>query len=131
VIAAVETIAGVLLVDVDTEEVLGDGDPLSETERPEVALPRLVAAAAAGSTVVAVVDRKPPLAISHDGGRTWHEGGRGLPTGFAVAVAPEQPDLILYAARDRLYVSSDGGTFWRRLEPELPDIQAVAWLTEH
>ena len=44
-------------------------------------LPRLVAAAAAGSTVVAVVDTKPPLVVSHDAGATWRESGRGLPAG--------------------------------------------------
>jgi hypothetical protein len=51
-----------------------------------------------------------------------------LPAGFAVAVAESDPDRILFAARNRLYLSTDGGTFWRRLEPELPDILAVAWL---
>jgi hypothetical protein len=35
---------------------------------------------------------------------------------------------MLYAARNRLYVSTNGGVFWRRLEPELPDILALAWL---
>ena len=46
-----------------------------------LALPRVVAAAAAGSTVVAVVDRKPPLVVSHDAGITWRETGGGLPPG--------------------------------------------------
>ena len=36
--------------------------------RPSLNLPRVVAAAAAGSTVVAVVDAKPPLLVSHDAG---------------------------------------------------------------
>jgi hypothetical protein len=128
VTAAVETIEGVLLVDVETERVLGPGDELPATERPELPLPRVVAAAAVGSTVVAVIERRPPLAVSHDGGRTWRETGGGLPPGFAVAVDEENPDRILYAARNRLYVSTDGGTFWKRLEPELPDVLAVAWL---
>ena len=44
-------------------------------------LPRLVAAAAAGATVFAVVDTKPPLVVSHDAGTTWRESGRGLPPG--------------------------------------------------
>lgn len=126
--AAVETVDGVLLVDVETERVLGPGDELPEAERPELSLPRVVAAAAVGSTVVAVIERRPPLAVSHDGGRTWRETGGGLPPGFAVAVDDENPDRILYAARNRLYVSTDGGTFWKRLEPELPDVLAVAWL---
>jgi hypothetical protein len=128
VTAAVETADGVLLVDVETETLLGAGTELPHVERPPVGLPRVVATAASGSTVVAVIDRRPPLAVSHDGGRTWHEAGGGLPAGFAIAVADDDPDRMLFAARNRLYVSTDGGTFWRRLEPELPDILDVAWL---
>lgn len=128
-IAAVATVAeGVLLVDLEEETLLGAGDALPEQPVPSVELPRLVAAAATGSTVVAVLDRRPPLAVSHDGGSTWRESGRGLPPGFAVAVADSDPDLIVFAARNQLYVSRDGGTFWRRLEPELPDIAGVAVL---
>ena len=126
--AAVETADGVLLVDVETETVLGAGTELPQLERPPVGLPRVVATAASGSTIVAVIDRRPPLAVSHDGGRTWRETGGGLPAGFAVAVADDDPDRILFAARNRLYISTDGGIFWRRLEPELPDVHAVAWL---
>ena len=98
-------------------------DPLG----PEVALPRVVATAAAGSTVVAVVDRRPPLAVSHDAGLTWREAGGGLPAGRAVAISDDNPDLVLYAARNRLYLSTDGARFWRALTPELPEIQAVAF----
>jgi hypothetical protein len=32
---------------------------------------------------------------------------------------------MLFAARNRLYLSENGGIFWRSLVPELPDIQAV------
>jgi len=126
--AAVETIEGILLVDVETETVLGAGTELPPVERPPVGLPRVVATAASGSTVVAVIDRRPPLAVSHDGGRTWRESGGGLPAGFAVDVADADPDRILFAARNHLYVSTDGGTFWHRLEVELPDIFGLAWL---
>jgi hypothetical protein len=42
-------------------------------------------------------------------------------------VDPDAPDRILYAARNRLYLSIDGGRFWRSLAPELPDIEAVSW----
>jgi hypothetical protein len=128
VTAAVETVDGIVLVDVDAETVVGTDDELPAAERPPVELPRVVATAAAGSTVVAVIDRRPPLAISNDAGRTWREAGGGLPAGFAVAVHEDDPDRMLYAARNRLYLSTNGGTFWRRLEPELPDITAVAWL---
>jgi hypothetical protein len=34
---------------------------------------------------------------------------------------------VLYGARNRLYVSGDGGTFWRALGVELPEIRDVAW----
>jgi hypothetical protein len=101
-----------------------------DVERLGLELPRLVAASQAGSTVVAVVDRRPPLVISHDGGATWSEAGGGLPAGFDVAVDPADPDRVLFAARNRLYLSTDGGRFWRSLAPELPDVEAVGWATE-
>jgi hypothetical protein len=127
VTAAVRTLAGTFLVDLETEEVVGETEPF-EPARVTVELPRVVAAAAAGSTVVAVVDRRPPLAISNDAGRTWREAGGGLPTGFAVAIDEENPDLLVFAARNRLYLSENGGVFWRALVPELPDIEAVAFV---
>ncbi|HVH50799.1 MAG TPA: hypothetical protein VM690_01530 [Gaiellaceae bacterium] len=126
-IAVVETSDGVLLVDVEEEVVVGPGE-LPETDAPAVELLRVVATARAGATVVAVVDRRPPVAISRDGGATWTEAGGGLPAGFAVAIAEDDPDRMLYAARNRLYVSMNGGVFWRALTLELPDISAVAWI---
>ena len=45
--------------------------------------------------------------------------------GFAVAVYEDNPDVMLFAARNRLYLSENGGMFWRALVPELPDVQAV------
>jgi hypothetical protein len=128
VIAAVATAEGVLLVDVEEETVLAQGTELPPLEAPHVDLPRVVATAGAGSTVVAVVDRRPPLAISNDAGATWREAGGGLPAGFAVAVAEDDPDRMLYAARNRLYLSTNGGVFWRSLAPDLPDVAAVAWI---
>ncbi len=56
---------------------------------------------------------------------TWRESGRGLPPGRAVAIAADDPDTIVYAARNRLYVSRDGGVFWHALDAELPEIEAV------
>jgi hypothetical protein len=129
VIAWVATAEGVLEVDVEDEVVLGGVDVDVQRERPELGLPRLLAAAAAGITVVALVDRRPPLLVSYDSGETWQEAGAGLPPGFDVAVDPRDPDRILYAARNRLYLSTDGGRFWNVLVPELPDIEAVAWST--
>jgi hypothetical protein len=126
-IGAVQTADGVIEVDLDEEEVLGfeEGRRLEPAEAVPVSLPRVLAAAAYGSTVVAVVDTKPPLMVSHDAGRTWRESGRGLPAGRAVAIA-DDPDVVLYATRNRLYVSRDGGRFWQVLPFELPEIEAVA-----
>ena len=123
--ALVGTVDGVFEVDLVEEVVLGAADANVERPTLEVELPRVVAAAASGSTVIAVVDRRPPLAVSNDAGRTWRESGGGLPAGRAVAIAEENPDLVLYAARNRLYLSTDGGRFWRALAPELPEIEAV------
>jgi hypothetical protein len=122
--ALARTFAGTFAIDLEDEEVIGEVD---EFEPPHVSveLPRVVAAAASGATIVAVVDRRPPLAISNDAGRTWREAGGGLPPGFAIAVHEDNPDLMLFAARNRLYLSENGGIFWRALVPELPDIQAV------
>jgi hypothetical protein len=119
---------GVYAVDVENDELVGhepDGK-LDTPPGPALGLPLVVAAVASGSTVVAVLERRPPLAVSHDAGRTWREAGGGLPPGRAVAIADEDPDVVLYAARNRLYVSSDGGRFWHALAPELPEIHAVA-----
>jgi hypothetical protein len=127
VIAAVRTASGTYLVDLEAEEVLGAGEDF-EPARIKVELPRVVAAAASGATIVAVVDRRPPLALSNDAGSTWREAGGGLPAGFAIAIDEDNPDLMLFAARNRLYLSENGGVFWRSLVPELPEIQAVAFL---
>jgi hypothetical protein len=130
VIARVRTAEGVVEVDVEEEAVLGEVEAAVDHERLELSLPRLVAASAAGATIVAVVDRRPPLVVSYDAGATWVEAGGGLPPGFDVAVHPDDPDQVLYAARNRLYVSADGGRFWRSLAPELPDVEAVTWVRE-
>ena len=125
--AVVVTAAGTWLVDLESEELVTEVDAGVAPETVEVDLPRVVAAARSGSTVVAVVKRRPPLAISHDAGRTWREAGGGLPKGTAVAVDPDNPDRIVYAARNRLFVSTDGGRFWRALVLELPEIITVAF----
>jgi hypothetical protein len=127
VIAHVRTTEGVVAVDVEEEVVVGEVAAAVDVERLALDLPRLVAASAAGATVVAVVDRRPPLVVSYDAGATWNETGGGLPPGFDVAVDPDDPDRILFAARNRLHLSTDGGRFWRSLAPELPDVEAVAW----
>jgi hypothetical protein len=127
--AAVGTVDGVYLVDLEDETImpLGADEELPPRPPVDVSLPLLVDAAASGSTVIAVVDRRPPLVVSHDAGRTWHETGGGLPRGRAVAIADDDPDLVLYAARNRLYLSRDGGRFWSALTVELPEILRIAF----
>jgi hypothetical protein len=128
VIAHVQTTDGLAVVDLEDETVLelDPGRTIESAGRPSVSLPRVVDAAAAGSTVIAVVDAKPPLMVSHDAGRTWRAAGRGLPAGRAVAISADDPDIVLYGARNRLYLSRDGGRFWSGLALELPEIEALA-----
>ena len=122
----VATVAGTFEVDLETEEI----EPVDvELEAPAplaLNLPRVVASAAAGTTVVAVVATKPPLLVSHDAGATWRASGRGLPPGRAVAIADDDPDTIVFAGRNRLYVSRNGGVFWTALAVELPEITDIS-----
>jgi len=123
--ALVQTVDGVFEVDLEEELVLGSSSTEVEQQEVPLSLPLVVAAAASGSTVIAVVDRRPPLAVSNDAGRTWREAGGGLPPGRAIAISEDDPDHVVYAARNRLYESRNGGVFWRALAPELPEIEAV------
>jgi hypothetical protein len=126
----VATADGVLTI--DPEEGIVDvetGAQLTPPPPVPVSLPGVRASVASGSTVVALVDRRPPLAISYDAGRTWHESGGGLPRGRAIAIDDDDPDLILFAARNRVWSSSDGGRFWQSLAIDLPEIEAVAFGT--
>ena len=127
--AFAETSFGIATVDLEADELveLEAGDPLPRTNVEGLSLPRLLAADACGSRIVALVDRKPPLLVSDDAGATWREAGGGLPAGRAVAISREHPDLVLFASESRLHVSVDGGRFWHVLAPELEGISAVAW----
>jgi hypothetical protein len=124
-IAIVSTADGAFAIDLDTEEVEPYEGTLEPVEVPILNLPRLVAASAAGATVLAVIDTKPPLVVSHDAGATWRESGRGLPAGRAIAISDDDPDTAVFAARNRLYVTRDGGVFWNALAVELPEIEAL------
>ena len=124
-IALVATAAGAFAIDLEDGSV-APADGFDTEPQPLLNLPRLVAAAAIGPTVVAVVDAKPPLLLSYDAGVTWRASGRGLPSGRAVAIAADDPDTIVFAARNRLYLSRDGGVFWSAVSGELPEISAVA-----
>jgi hypothetical protein len=123
--AIVSTREGWFAVDLDNEELEACDPPLTQPEIEKPGLPRVLDADASGSTVIALVDARPPLLVSYDAGTTWNESGRGLPPGVAVALSPDDPDLGVYATRDRLYLTRDGGRFWRRLEPELDAIEDV------
>ena len=124
----VECAIGTVEVDLDEDEVVDDSaEAVPPTSPPAVDLPLVVAAAAHGSTVIAVVDRRPPLVVSNDGGLTWREAGAGLRPGVAVAISPDHPDLVVYATAERLHVSRDGGRFWTALTVELPEITSVAF----
>jgi hypothetical protein len=126
--ALVACALGTAEVDLDEEAVVEIADDeLERAPSPDLDLPLVVAAAAHGSTVVAVVDRRPPLVVSSDGGATWREAGAGLGPGVAVAISPEHPDVVLYATEERLHLSRDGGRFWQALAVELPGITGVAF----
>jgi hypothetical protein len=122
----VDCALGVYAVDLETDEA-EPTDELPSRPPVEVALPLLLDAAASGSTIVAAVETKPPLVVSHDAGATWSESGRGLPRVHAVAASEEDPDLLAAASSDRIYVSLDGGRFWTALTVELPEIRAIAF----
>jgi len=123
----VSTVSGAFAVDLETDDVEAWDGAVDLPQAPALNLPRVQAAAASGATVVAVVDAKPPLLVSYDTGSTWRESGRGLPAGRAVAISGDDPDLIVYAARNRLFLSRNGGIFWSSLAVELPEIDAVAF----
>ena len=124
----VQTAEAVLTIDAD--EGVVDIESGARLERPPdvpVSLPAVRACVASGSTRVALVDRKPPLLVSHDAGRTWHEAGGGLPKGSAIAIDEDDPDRILFAAPHRVWLSTDGGRFWESLVLDLPEIERVAF----
>jgi photosystem II stability/assembly factor-like uncharacterized protein len=125
--ALVATALGCVHVDLETggTELVDDEQPTPGTAG--VSLPLLIAAAQSGERIVAVVDRRPPLVLSEDGGKTWSEAGGGLPAGSAIAIHPDDPDVLLFASESRLFVSEDGGRFWRALDIELIGITAVAF----
>jgi hypothetical protein len=123
----ISTVAGSFSVDLETDDVEAWDGAFEPPPAPLLNLPRVLAAAATGATVVAVVDAKPPLLVSYDAGSTWRESGRGLPPGRAVAISETDPDLIVYAARNRLFLSRNGGVFWSSLAVELPEIVAITF----
>jgi hypothetical protein len=124
----VQTADAVLTIDADEGVVdIEAGTRLARPPDIAVSLPGVVACVGAGSTLVALLARRPPLAVSHDAGRTWHESGGGLPAGQAIAIDDDDPDAILFAAKHRVWASHDGGRFWESVAIDLPEIEAVAF----
>jgi hypothetical protein len=121
---------GVVGIDLEDESIdLEIDTDLPARTPPATGLPLVLDADELGSRIVAVVDRRPPLVVSDDAGRTWREAGGGLPRGRAVAISPGHPDHIAFATAERLHLSRDGGMFWRALAVELPDIVELRWLS--
>jgi hypothetical protein len=124
----VQTADAVLTIDAEDGLVdIDAGGRLAPTPEITTSLPGVVSCVGAGSTLVALLARRPPLAISHDAGRTWHESGGGLPRGQAIAIDEDDPDAILFAARNRVWASHDGGRFWESVAIDLPEIQRIAF----
>ena len=124
----VQTADAVLTIDADegVVEIEADGQ-LELPPDVSVSLPGVRACVGSGSTLVALVDRRPPLVISHDAGVTWHEAGGGLPKGRAIAIDEDNPDSILFAAKHRVWHSTNGGRFWESLALDLAEVEAVAF----
>lgn len=124
----VQTADAVLTIDADEGVVdIETGARIARPQDIAVSLPGVIACVGAGSTLVALLARRPPLAISHDAGRTWHESGSGLPAGQAIAIDEDDPDSILFAAKHRVWASRDGGRFWESVAIDLPEIETVAF----
>lgn len=127
--ALVQIAGAVLTIDAEEGVVEIEAARLPAAPQIEVSLPGVRACVGSGSTLVALVDRRPPLVVSHDAGRTWHEAGGGLPRGRAIAIDEDDPDSILFAAKHRVWHSANGGRFWESLVLDLPEIEAVAFAT--
>ncbi len=80
-------------------------------------------------TAYAAVDRhrlddlRPYIYRTHDGGKTWKEISRGIPSGSFVRVVREDPVRkgLLYAGTEMgVFVSFDDGNHWQSLQLNLP-----------
>ncbi|HEV7669090.1 MAG TPA: hypothetical protein VGS22_11230 [Thermoanaerobaculia bacterium] len=64
------------------------------------------------------------LWTSHDGGRSFRRGSRGLPAaltnGYTLTIDPERHQDVYVAAAVGIYRSRDGGATFHRLGPALP-----------
>ena len=64
--ARVATSLGCVAIDLESDDAYLVDDEPPIADRVEVSLPLVIAAAQAGSRIVAAVDRRPPLMISDD-----------------------------------------------------------------
>ena len=69
---------------------------------------------------------------STDGGRTWEALALPAPpnsTVYGFATHPSDPDTIVTnSLYGYLYVSRDGGDSWRKINRELSEVRALAWM---
>jgi photosystem II stability/assembly factor-like uncharacterized protein len=68
-------------------------------------------------------DLRPHILRTHDGGKTWQEIVRGLPTSGIVNVVREDPGrrgLLFCGTEQAVYVSFDDGGSWQSLRLNLP-----------
>jgi hypothetical protein len=68
---------------------------------------------ASGDRVYAFDSLQSRFMLSDDGGRTWRSRGAG-PTLFDAAIDPDDPDRVVVATEEGLYVSATAGREWRR-----------------
>ena len=79
---------------------------------------------ATGSTIVLLLDRRPPLMVSHDSGSV-ERARRRAARGAALALG-ESPDDPLRGPEPRLCIAGRA-IFWRAVAVELPEIRDIAW----
>jgi photosystem II stability/assembly factor-like uncharacterized protein len=68
-------------------------------------------------------DMKPHVYRTHDGGKTWTEIAKGIPTGAPVNAVREDPkrkDLLFAGTEREVYVSFDDGDNWQSLRLNMP-----------
>ena len=124
----VQTADAVLTIDAEDGVVEIDaGGRLAPTPEITTSLPGVLSCVGAGSTLVALLGQASGRHLHALAGRTWHESGGGLPRGQAIAIDEDDPDAILFAARNRVWASQDGGRFWESVAIDLPEIVAVSF----
>ena len=123
-LALVATAAGTFSVDLDSEEV-GAAEPFRRRSAA-AAQPAPGRRRRRGRLDGRrAVDARPPLLVSYDAAPPGASPDAVFRRGAQSRSAEADPDTLAYAARNRLYVSRDGGVFWTALAVELPEIEAL------